>query len=267
MPDAWLNNVDTRLKATMFLPGSTYDYLWKDHGGFNYLKFIYDTDYNEAATKSLQSPTGANCVKHLYGNTKDHQDALNIAPARMSYALPTHILRLADVYLIYAEAKLGASRNTSTDADVIAAFDAVHQRAVPTASASTSVSWEDIWKERRLEFAMEGDRWYDFVRVSYYDPAFCVKELTAQKRNAFWGLDALYKTYNTSGSWKPSAASQGYDSSTAAPNVNVLLRKDSEVSNIGYFALPMSAEDVLFNPNLGSNVEGVHVDVRSTYSY
>ena len=51
-PDAWLNNVDTRLKATMFLPGSTYDYLWKDHGGFNYLKFIYDTDYNEAATKS-----------------------------------------------------------------------------------------------------------------------------------------------------------------------------------------------------------------------
>jgi hypothetical protein len=185
----------------------------------------------------------------------------------MSYALPTHILRLADVYLIYAEAKLGASRNTSTDADVIAAFDAVHQRAVPTANASTSVSWEDIWKERRLEFAMEGDRWYDFVRVSYYDPAFCVKELTAQKRNSFWGLDALYKAYNTTGSWKPDAASQGYDGSTAAPNVNVLLRKDSEVSNIGYFALPMSAEDVLFNPNLGSNVEGVHVDVRSTYSY
>jgi hypothetical protein len=114
---------------------------------------------------------------------------------------------------------------------------------------------------------MEGDRWYDFVRVSYYDPAFCVKELTAQKRNSFWGLDALYKAYNTTGSWKPDAASQGYDGSTAVPNVNVLLRKDSEVSNIGYFALPMSAEDVLFNPNLGSNVEGVHVDVRSTYSY
>ena len=80
-------------------------------------------------------------------------------------------------------------------------------------------------------------------------------------------LDALYKAYNTTHSWKPDAASQGYDGSTAAPNVNVLLRKDSEVSNIGYFALPMSAEDVLFNPNLGSNVEGVHVDVRSTYSY
>ena len=145
-PDSWLGNIDTRLKATMMLPGFTYDYMWKDHGGYDYLKFIYDKTYNEAATGSLQSATGANCVKHLYGNTQDHQDALNIAPARMSYALPTHILRLSDVYLIYAEAMLGASRATSTNANVIAAFDAVHQRAVPSANASTSVSWEQIWK-------------------------------------------------------------------------------------------------------------------------
>ena len=266
-PDSWLGNIDTRLKATMMLPGFTYDYMWKDHGGYDYLKFIYDKTYNEAATGSLQSATGANCVKHLYGNTQDHQDALNIAPARMSYALPTHILRLSDVYLIYAEAMLGASRATSTNANVIAAFDAVHQRAVPSANASTSVSWEQIWKERRLEFAMEGDRWYDYVRVSYYDPEFCVKELTAQKRNSFWGLNDLYKDYWKNNSWKLDASKQGYDTSTAAPNVNVLLRKDSEVSTNGYFAIPMSAEDVLFNPNLGSNVEGEHVDVRSTYTY
>ncbi|MBQ7420255.1 MAG: RagB/SusD family nutrient uptake outer membrane protein [Prevotella sp.] len=266
-PDAWLNNIDTRLKATMFLPGFTYDYLWKDHGGYDYLKFIYDNTYNEAATGSLQAATGANCVKHLYGNTQDHKDALNIAPARMSYALPTHILRLSDVYLIYAEAMLGAGRTTSTNADVLDAFYAVHHRAVPTANYPASVSWEDIWKERRLEFAMEGDRWYDYVRVSYYDPDFCVKELTAQKRNSFWGLDALYKAYFNTGSWNIDPSKQGYDSSTAAPNVNVMLRTDSEVSNKGYFALPMSAEDVLFNPNLGSNVEGEHVDVRATYSY
>ncbi|MBQ8456035.1 MAG: RagB/SusD family nutrient uptake outer membrane protein [Prevotella sp.] len=266
-PYSWLNNIDTRLKATMMLPGFTYDYLWKDHGGFDYMKFIYDNTYNDAATGSLQSATGANVVKHLYGNTKDHQDALNIAPARMSYALPTHILRLADVYLIYAEAMLGASRATSTNANVIAAFDAVHQRAVPSANASTSVSWEQIWKERRLEFAMEGDRWYDYVRVSYYDPDFCVKELTGQKRNSFWGLNDLYKAYNNTGAWNVDPTKQGYDTSTAAPNVNVLLRKDSDVANNGYFALPMAAEDVLFNPNLGSNVEGEHVDVRSTYTY
>ena len=265
-PDAWLNNIDTRLKATMFIPGFTYDYLWSDHGGFDYLKFIYDADYNEAATGTLQSATGANVVKHLYGNTADHVAATNIAPARMSYALPTHILRLSDIYLVYAEAMLGASRSTSTDANVLAAFNAVHQRAIPTANPVTSVSWNDIWKERRLELAMEGDRWYDYVRVSYYDPQFCVAELTSQKRNAFWGLNDLYKGYFTSGTWSLDPSKQGYDDSTSAPNVNVMLRADSETGK-SYFALPMSAEDVLFNPNLGSNVEGEHVDVRTTYSY
>jgi hypothetical protein len=129
------------------------------------------------------------------------------------------------------------------------------------------VSWSDIWKERRLEFAMEGDRWYDFVRVSYYDPQFCVNELRNQKRNQFWGLDDVYKTYQSSGSWKIDLSKQGYDTSTSAPNVTVMLRKDSQVSNQGYFALPMAAEDVLFNGNLGSNVEGIHIDVRATYSY
>ena len=265
MPDAWQNNIDTRLKATMFLPGFTYDYLWADHGGFDYLRFIYDDTYNTAATGTLQSPTGANTVKHLYGNTADHVSALNIAPARMAYALATHILRLSDVYLIYAEAMLGASRATSTNSEVLDAFYAVHHRAVPSSSYPASVSWSDIWKERRLEFAMEGDRWYDYVRVSYYDPNFCVSELTSQKRNAYWGLDDLYKNYYSTGTWNVTS-SQGYDNSTSAPNVNVMLRSDSETGK-SYFALPMSAEDVLYNPNLGSNVDGQHVDVRSTYSY
>ena len=48
--------------------------------------------------------------------------------------------------------------------------------------------------------------------------------------------------------------------------MNVLLRLDSEIGK-SYFALPMSSEDVLYNPNLGSNVEGIHVNVRETYSY
>ena len=161
---------------------------------------------------------------------------------------------------------LGAGRSASTNASVLDAFYAVHHRAVPSSAYPTSVSWNDIWKERRLEFAMEGDRWYDYVRVSYYDSDFCVNELTNQKRNAYWGLNDLYKEYYTSGTWSVDPSSQGYDSSVAAPNVNVMLRADSETGK-KYFALPMSAEDVLYNPNLGSNVEGVHVDVRSTYSY
>ncbi|MGM9777862.1 MAG: RagB/SusD family nutrient uptake outer membrane protein [Prevotella sp.] len=265
MPDSWINNVDTRCKATMMLPGYTYDHLWADHGGFKYLDFIYNKDYNPSATGSLQSATGSNSVKHLYGNTNDHVAALGSSPGRMANALATHILRLSDIYLIYAEAKLGASRTTSSDPDVIDAFYAVRHRAIPTASRPNEVSWNDIWKERRLEFAMEGDRWYDYVRVSYYDPDFCVSELTAQKRNAIWGLDDVYKNYQSSGSWVITS-SVGYDIQTSAPNVMSMMKKDPE-SGKNYFFLPMTAEDVLYNPNLGSDVNGEHVDVRATYGY
>ena len=35
----------------------------------------------------------------------------------------------------------------------------VRERA--NAPLLTSVTFDDIWKERRLELALEGDRWYD----------------------------------------------------------------------------------------------------------
>jgi hypothetical protein len=276
-PSSWLNSTDTRLKATMMLPGFTYDYFWQDKTydnslngkgtGFDYLQFIYDSEYNSSSGGVLYSQTGANCAKHLYGDTYDHVQATGVSPQRQSNQLATHILRLADVYLIYAEAMLGTgdtSRST-TNATAIDAFYKVHQRAVKNATRPSSISFMDIWKERRLELAMEGDRWYDFVRVSYYAPDFAISQLSNQKRNAMWGLDGLYKTYYNTGQWTVTSSMQ-YNDQTSAPDVTSLMKKDPD-TGMNYFYLPMSAEDVLYNPNLGSNVDGEHVDVRSTYSY
>ena len=75
----------------------------------------------------------------------------------------------------------------------------VEQRAVKNANPVTSLTWEQVWKERRLELAMEGDRWYDFVRVSYYNPDFCVNELKTQHRGPYYGLNSVYKAYFESG--------------------------------------------------------------------
>ena len=124
-----------------------------------------------------------------------------------------------------------------------------------------------IWEDDLVGIAPDAEHVFVAYEnmVSVLDDIY-VNELTNQKRNAYWGLNDLYKEYYTSGTWSVDPSSQGYDSSVAAPNVNVMLRADSETGK-KYFALPMSAEDVLYNPNLGSNVEGVHVDVRSTYSY
>jgi hypothetical protein len=260
-PDAWKNAVDSRIKGTMMLPGFVYSQFWQDKGGFDYIKFIYDY----SVSRKLESATGANTVKHIYGNTADHKAGAGCSDARMASSVPTFILRLADVYLVYAEAKIGASRGSTTDASAIDAFYAVRQRAIKNAERPKSVSWDDIWKERRLELAMEGDRWYDYVRVSYYDPDFCVNELQNQKRNQFWGLDELYKGYKESGSWNVTSSTM-YDNVTSAPSVASMMKKDPD-SGKRYFFMPMPTDDVVFNPNLGSNVDGIHVDVRNTYSY
>ena len=251
---------DARRKATIMMAGDTYSYFWRDHAmadgkkGLNYLQFIYDKDYNKAATGQLQGPCGGNNVKHLYGDDADHIAEMGMSSARMASALATHILRLSDVYLVLAEAKVLMGK--TTDADALAAFNAVHQRSVPSDVEKTSLTFDDIWKERRLEFAGEGDRWYDFVRRAYYDADACIAELKAQKRNAVWNVDGAYKTYFESGgaTWDPKDIE--YDADTPIPNVT----KAS-------FILPYPTEDVTLNPNLSSSAEPIHVDVRSTYSY
>ena len=187
----------------------------------------------------------------------------------MANSLATPILRLSDVYLILAEAKLLKSNTSNpqaastTDAEVLEAVNTVRTRAGVT--ALETVTFADIWKERRLELAFEGDRWYDYVRVSYYNPDYCIAELKAQKRNTNGGLNEIYKNYYKTGNWvvPPTAT---YDDRTAAPVVEQLMQTDAD-SGKKYFALPMTARDVVFNPNLASSAEAQHVDVRSTYSY
>lgn len=243
---------DTRLKATMMLPGYTYDYFWQDRGGFDYLRFLYDKDYAQGSPGELQSATGANCVKHLYGDNYDHELATGTTPQNMAYQLSTHLLRLADIYLIYAEAKMGTATST-TDVSAIDAFYAVRSRAIKGITRPESITWEDVWKERRLELAMEGDRWYDYVRLSYYDMDRAINELKSQKRNPYYNLNDLYKEYWENKKYTVTD-NQKYDTDTPIPNVTA-----------SSFTLPFPTEDVVFNPNLME--EPIHVDVRSEYSY
>ena len=74
------------------------------------------------------------------------------------------LLRYADVLLIFAEATLGTAAST-TDAKALEALNAVRNRAgLP---ARTSFTLNDILHERRVEFAFEGDYWYDIQRQGF----------------------------------------------------------------------------------------------------
>ena len=249
---------DSRRKATMMMFGDQYDYFWTDQGGFDFYRFFYDSSYSPSKTNgSWACGSGANYAKHLYGDDADHVAALGVHASNMRNQLPTHILRLSDIYLVYAEACV----LTGDAASALVYVNKVRERA--GADALTSVTFDDVWKERRLELALEGDRWYDFVRRSYYDVDACIKELKAQRRSSWNGLANAYEKYVKNNGEYVGPGANDWD------NSGITYKGDEELVDVkaSMFTLPFPSEDVVLNPNVGSDVEGVSVDVRATYQY
>ena len=289
-PDSRKNEKDTRRKATMMMAGDFYDYFWTTRktkidaqNGFNYLYFLYagDTDYAPYGFPAqFEGPCGMQCVKHLYGDGADHEAAIGVSAARMSYQLPTHLLRMGDVYLICSEAYL-LTGNVAKALDYI---NAVRARAGVDALAA--VTFDDIWKERRLELAFEGDRWYDYVRLAYYDKTKALNDLKGQKMKKVWNYDAACKNYWYTGcggtidqvpedltKFNPANAewrTEGYTNADGVPqpvkyNDNPEEPDRDSFVKDGIFTLPLPSEDVVFNPHLLEPAKPI--DVRAEYAY
>jgi hypothetical protein len=121
--------------------------------------FTYDTT---GATDNFKIKTGtrSNIQKYVVGPNRDGEPVNTDAHSSM----PTFILRYADVLLIYAEAVMNGSGSTS-DATALDAFNQVHTRAgLP---AVTSITIDDLLHERKVEFAFEGDYWFDIQRQGF----------------------------------------------------------------------------------------------------
>jgi starch-binding outer membrane protein, SusD/RagB family len=101
-------------------------------------------------------------VQNLYYNYKAYTSSTN--PSKETFANPAdknrpkniRILRYAEVLLMNAEAAF------HTGGDVLTNLNKIRQRAGLATKGSATL--DDIWKERRLEFAMEHDRFWDLVR-------------------------------------------------------------------------------------------------------
>lgn len=78
---------------------------------------------------------------------------------------PTYIFRIAEAYLIRAEARAQQDKQT----DALVDLNAVRDRAGLTALTATTTTKEAlllaIENERRVEFALEPHRWFDVVRT------------------------------------------------------------------------------------------------------
>ena len=157
--------------------GETYTELNIKNGGYTY-----------GITESAGSQ-GANIKKYVIGTNADNGfSQVNNA------GINTYMLRLAEVYLNYTEASMGNNAST-TD---VAYFNLVRTRAgMPTKS---TITYEDLRHERRVEFAFEGLYWYDLVSRAYYQQQEVINYMNNQERNASY-YDSTTNTYQLSESY------------------------------------------------------------------
>jgi hypothetical protein len=84
-----------------------------------------------------------------------------------------YLLRLADVYLMFAEA---SNEQNGPNNDALTRLNSIRTRAGLPALAQAAVSTKqafrnEVDKQRRLELAFEGERWFDLLRYARHNQA------------------------------------------------------------------------------------------------
>lgn len=133
---------DIRKKYTIMTDGDYYPELLNSSGGFTYDK--------------IYSATASNFRKYIVGSAAERNDVFFMRTSQN-----TIILRYSDILLMHAEAKLAGGSST-TDGSALNAFNEVRIRAgLPI---KTVLTRDDLFKERRVEFALEGQYFFDLKR-------------------------------------------------------------------------------------------------------
>lgn len=153
---------DQRRKASVMEQGWTKSEWKPKNANATYNAFMangykYDTVQKDG-DGGIKNGTRSNIAKYVVGPGKTYGGETVLG---MNTGINTMILRYADVLLIYAEAVLGTGASTA-DVTALAAFNKVRTRAGLV--AKTVITADDILHERRVEFAFEGDYWFDIQR-------------------------------------------------------------------------------------------------------
>ncbi|RYY57964.1 MAG: RagB/SusD family nutrient uptake outer membrane protein [Chitinophagaceae bacterium] len=220
--------LDQRLKATFMLPGFNYPEITQVLAGVKQ-KLVFPNaggDVNFASVK-----------KYVVGKAED----VGGQAAQQNYPNNTYMQRLAEIYLIYAEAEIGNGAST-TDATAVQYFNMVRTRSGlapftithPVTNAPTPLTFDHIFKERVLEFAMEGMAWYDLVSLHYYNPQKAYSILNSQDRG-FYNITPDAFPNPTSWTIRKTAWA------TTERTIN---------ANDGNFRLPIPSAEITQAPNL-----------------
>ncbi len=155
---------------------------WKNENFPN--GFTYDTTGNNTDDYYIKTGTRSNILKYVVGPNRPEEPVNTNSHS----SIGTYILRYADVLLIYAEATLGSAASTG-DALALKAFNEVHTRAgLPSVA---SITLDNILHERKVEFAFEGDYWFDISRQGFAK----AKQMIAQQERGTLGNDGTITSF------------------------------------------------------------------------
>ncbi len=227
---------DDRRAATIMLDGDHYPEIWRSQGGYTMHWNGSLSDEEIGSGGRIQNNTGSMVRKHIVGHADDHRAEIGRPSQFMKTDLSTHILRLSDIYLVYAEAVLGNNGSTQNP-EALQAFNAVRRRAGNEVDIN-ELTLQTIYDERRRELAFEGDNWFDFVRLSYYDMDRAIQLLSNQERGHWEGDDAH------------------------SPD-GLELESISYAPTPSDFTLPIPEVEILANPKLAPDVEPEAFDFSS----
>ena len=152
----------------------------------NYTYLNYETDKSDFADFYHTPNEGLAHLKKYVIHAKGGVDVGGTQDA----ANNLYFLRVSDVYFVYAEACLAGDYNaTLTDAIGLECINKVLNRGGDSDAGytvSAGLTYQDLIRERRKEFAMEGSNWFDIKRMFYIAPNQTLDYMNNMYRDKVW---------------------------------------------------------------------------------
>jgi hypothetical protein len=181
---------DLRRYYTYMRNGDHYNNL--GGGGYTYANFSED-ETTESSNEML-----AHVRKYVIGANEDCDGKAGVSNQDAGNNI--YMLRLSDVYLVYVEACIGSGTST-TDALALSAYKMIRERA--GLDAKEEITYNDLIKERRVEFALESINFFDIKRMSYRSIPMALTYLNNMKRERQYIANGQY-------TWQERNASNAY---------------------------------------------------------
>ena len=161
-------------------------------GGYTYRNFSED-ESTESSNEML-----AHVRKYIIGANTDNGGLAGASNQDAGNNI--YLLRLSDVYLCYVEACIAAGTSTS-DNLAVEVFKEIRNRA--GLDGKSTITYNDLIKERRVEFALESINFFDIKRMAYRNEASALAYLNDMRRERQYLSNAQY-------TWQERNASGAY---------------------------------------------------------